>query len=175
ADGFGIQDVYVIENQNEFDTEGTVSLGAHQWLTINRYNDPGKDNVSSCFQDLKSKGYTIVATTPHERDSTIHEIDASEKTALVFGTELEGISEQVKREADGFVKIPMFGFSESFNISVSAAVMMYELTNKLRSSGTHWGLNEEYKLLLKHQWIKQTIKAGDKLEEKFLKERNLSG
>jgi len=170
CDGFGIQDVHIIENKNEFDEAGTVSIGAHNWLSLHRYNQPETENVNACFSHLREEGYQVIATTPHERDSNIHELDITQKTALVFGTELEGVSEEVKSQADGFVKIPMYGFSESFNISVSAAICMYELNKKLRSSEISWGLSESYKTRLRYEWIKKTIKAGDQLVERYLDE-----
>ncbi len=174
CDGFGIQDVHIIENRNEFDSAGTVSIGAHNWLSLHRYNSDSENNIDQCFDKLKADGYRIIATTPHEKDSNIDQLDISQKTALVFGTELEGVSEEVTQKADGFVKIPMFGFSESFNISVSAAICMFELTKRIRSTNIEWPLYEEYKTQLRYEWIKQTIKAGDQLEAKFLKENNLS-
>lgn len=171
CDGFGVQDVHIIENKNEFDEAGTVSIGAHQWLSLHRYNKPEHDNLSDCFAQLRKDGYQIIATTPHEKDSNINELPINEKVALVFGTELVGVSDQVKEQADGFVKIPMYGFSESFNISVSAAVCLYELTTRLRASDISWNLDETYKDQLRYDWIKQTIKAGDQIVEKYLKER----
>lgn len=170
CDGFGVQDVHVIENKNEFDTEGTVSIGAHQWLTLNRFNKPGADNIGDCFTSLRQKGYRIIATTPHENDTDLRELDINTKTALVFGTELHGISEEVKEQADGFVKIPMYGFSESFNISVSAAVCLYDLTTRIRNSDINWQLKQEYKRGLRLDWLTRSIKAGDKLVKKFLSE-----
>ncbi len=171
CEGFGVQDIHIIENKNEFDEAGTVSIGAHQWLTLHRYNKPEHDNLGDCFSKLRKDGYKIIATTPHEQDSNISELQMNEKVALVFGTELNGVSEHVKEQADGFVKIPMYGFSESFNISVSAAVCLYELTTRLRSSETAYTLDEGYKEKIRYQWIKQTIKAGDQIVEKYLKER----
>lgn len=171
CEGFGIQHVHIIENYNEFDTEGQVSLGAHQWLTLNRYNSLTENNIESCFKELKKEGYKIIATTPHEEDSNIHELDISQKTALVFGSEVTGITEEVKELADGFVKIPMFGFSESFNISVSAAVCLYDLNTRLRQTDLDLRLPDDEQEELKFQWLLNTIKAGDKLVEKFLKER----
>ena len=171
CDGFGIQDVHIIENRNEFDTEGKISAGAHQWLTLYRYNQPNEDNVRLCFDELKTRGYQVIATTPHEEDSTLAGLDISKKTALVFGTELHGVSKHVMELADGYVRIPMYGFSESFNISVSAAVCLYDLTNRLRTNSETWGLEEDYKTNLTLNWLRKTIKAGEKLEEKFLQSR----
>ena len=171
CDGFGVQDVHIIENLNEFDTAGTVSIGAHQWLTLHRYNNPKQDNVKQCFAELKSQGYQIIATTPHEKDSNLSELDISTKTALVFGTELNGVSDRVMELADGYVKIPMYGFSESFNISVSAAVCLYDLTTRLRAANNDSGLSEYYKQELRRKWLKKTIKAGKKLEERFFQDQ----
>lgn len=168
CDGFGIQDVHIIENRNKFDEDSSVSIGAHSWLTLNRYNDDVCNNIDTCFEALRAKDYQIIATTPHEKDQNIRELDVTKKTALVFGTELEGVSDEVIRKSDGFVKIPMFGFSESFNISVSAAISMYELTTRMRNDYNFWQLDSDYKVKLKFNWIKQSIKAGDKLVEKFL-------
>ena len=174
CDGFGIQDVHIIENRNEFDKESTVSIGAHNWLTLHRYNQESVNNIDVCFRNLRDKGYKIIATTPHERDSNIDQLEISQKTALIFGSELEGISDEALDKADGFVKIPMYGFSESFNISVSAAICMYELSKQIRSINSSWQLDEEYKLKLRYQWIKQTIKAGDQLANKFIQDNSLS-
>ena len=173
CDGFGIQDVHIIENRNKFDEHSSVSIGAHSWLTLNRYNEDKCNNIDLCFEGLRAKDYQIIATTPHEKDLNIRELDVTKKTALVFGTELEGVSDEVIRKSDGFVKIPMFGFSESFNISVSAAISMYELTTRIRSDNDFWQLDSDYKVKLKFNWIKQSIKAGDKLVEKYLEDHQL--
>ncbi len=170
CDGFGIQDIHIIENRTEFDTESTVSIGAHQWLTLHKYNQESADNVKVCFDTLKNDGYQIIATTPHEQDVNLDQLSMNKKAALVFGSEREGISDRVRELADGFVKIPMYGFSESFNISVSAAICLYDLTNKLRREKVSWQLNEDYKRELALLWLKNTIKASDKLIQKFEEE-----
>ena len=168
CDGFGLQDVHIIENKVEFDAERSVSIGAHQWLSLHRYNQKGVDNVDVCFKNLREKGYKIIATTPHEKDVNIYDLDVTEKIALVFGTERFGISQNVIDKADGFAKIPMTGFSESFNISVSAAICLYELTKKLRTSDVAWGIDEAYKKQLTFNWMKRSVKAGEQLVQKYL-------
>lgn len=173
CDGFGIQDVHIIENRNEFDEDSSVSIGAHTWLTLNRYNQDSSTNIDLCFEKLRAEEYQIIATTPHEKGSNIAELDVSKKTALVFGSELEGVSDEVIRKSDGFVKIPMFGFSESFNISVSAAVSMYELITRIRKDYDSWQLDSDYKEKLKFNWIKKSIKAGNELVEKYLEDNEL--
>ncbi|MEO9885690.1 MAG: RNA methyltransferase [Balneola sp.] len=170
CDGFGIQDVHVIENENQFDASSQITIGADQWLSINRYNEEAKDNVSVCFSNLKNQGFQIVATTPHENDHNLNELDISKPTALVFGTELDGVTDQVMEQSDAFVKIPMAGFSESFNISVSAAICLYDTSTRLRQSDIDWGLSAEKREELLLEWVKKTIKAGDQLAEKWMKE-----
>lgn len=171
CDGFGIQDVHIIENKTEFGADRMISIGSHQWLSLKKYNNPEVDNIELCFDKLKNQGYKILATTPHENDQDLNDVNIDNKIALVFGTERHGISERVKQLADGFVKIPMHGFSESFNISVSAAVCLYDLRTRLETNGINWRLENEYQDQLRFEWLKKTIKASDKLIEKFLKER----
>lgn len=172
CDGFGIQDVHIIENNNQFEASSQVTIGADQWLSLSRYKQPNTDNTEACFNYLKEKGYRVIATSPHEDDVNLNDLPITDKTALVFGTELDGISERAKELADGFVKIPMAGFSESFNISVSAAVCLYNLTRRLRTSNVNWKLTEEEMEALKLDWLKQSIKAGEQLERTFLENRS---
>jgi tRNA (guanosine-2'-O-)-methyltransferase len=174
CDGFGIQDVHIIEHSNTFDASTQVTIGADQWLTLHRYKEKRKDNTELCFNRLKEQGFKVVATSPHENDTNLNDLPLDQKTALVFGTELDGISERAKEMADGFVKIPMAGFSESFNISVSAAVCLYNVTRRLRTSDINWKLSDEELEELKYQWLKKSIKAGEQIEKAFLQENGLS-
>ena len=172
CDGFGIQNVHVIEKQCEFDASSQVTIGADQWLDIIKYNTPHVDNTISCIKALKEKGYRVIATTPHEKESNINDLDLSQPMALIFGNELNGFSESVFNHADGFAKIPMHGFSESFNISVSAAICLYDVTTRLRNphSNIDWELSTEQKDTLMLQWLIRSIKAGEQLVEKYLRE-----
>ncbi len=170
CDCFGIQDVHIIENRNEFRLDSEVSLGSSKWLTLHKYNQ--KDNNSlATIKELKSQGYKIVATTPHTNDQELPDYDITTgKTALVFGSEKPGISEIIMNEADEFLKIPMYGFTESFNISVSAAIVLHYLTHKLHNSTVNWQLSEKEKTDIKIEWIKRTIKRSDLIEKRFWEE-----
>lgn len=171
CDCFGIQDVHIIENRNEFELDTEVSLGSSKWLSLHKYNQE-ENNSLAAIKSLKKKGYKIVATTPHINDQELPDFDVTAgKTALVFGTELQGISEIIMNEADEFIKIPMFGFTESFNISVSAAIVMHYLSDKLRNSTVNWKLSEEEKTEVKIQWIRNTLKRSELIEERFWQER----
>ena len=141
SDCFGVQNVHIIEKRHQFAIKKKVSLGSSKWLSIHRYN--GENAARDCLQSLKSKGIRIVATTPHIRDQYVQDFDISTPFALVFGTEIDGVSQTVMEEADEFVKIPMYGFTESFNISVAAAISLYDLSRRLRESKIAWRLSSE--------------------------------
>jgi tRNA (guanosine-2'-O-)-methyltransferase len=173
AECFGVQDVHVIENKNKYNPSEDISLGSHKWLSLQRHSK-SENNTLSCINSLREKGYRIIATTPHKDDCLISELDLSKgKLALFFGTELEGVSQTILKEADEFVKIPMYGFTESYNISVSAAICMYELMTKLHSSDLNWQLSEEEMLEIKLDWAKESVKSSELLEEEFKRLNNI--
>jgi tRNA (guanosine-2'-O-)-methyltransferase len=149
-----------------------VALGSTKWLNLTKYNEE-ENNTLHCFDSLRDQGYRIVASTPHQDDILLDELDLDQKTALVFGTELEGLSEVAIKHADAFVKIPMYGFTESFNISVSAAICIHHLTEKLRSSDIQWQLTEAEMIETRILWAKSIVKHPDKHEKAFLKRAGL--
>ncbi|WP_346854696.1 RNA methyltransferase [uncultured Draconibacterium sp.] len=171
CDCFGIQDVHIIENRNEFQDDSEVSLGSSKWLNLHKYNEAGNNSIET-IKKLKEQGYRIVATTPHTNDQELQDFDISKgKTALVFGSELPGITDNILNEADEFLKIPMYGFTESFNISVSAAVILHHLTLKMRQTeGLKWQLSEDERDALKMDWIRKTIKRSELIEKRFWEE-----
>lgn len=167
CDCFGIQDVHIIENENEFSPSKGVTIGSDQWLSLKKYNEKSGPNTRQCFQSLRQDGYKIIATTPHEQDVSINELPLDEKTAIVFGSELTGLSDEAMAEADGYVKIPMVGFSESFNISVSAALCLYELSTRLRKDNGKWPLNDREKVNLRLDWIRNSVREVEMIEKRF--------
>lgn len=172
SDCFGLQDVHIIENRNIYNINPDVALGSYKWLSLYKYNK-SENNTLEAINELKNKGYRIVATTPHADDVNLHKFDFKKgKVALLFGTEQNGLSDIAIQNADEYLKIPMFGFTESFNISVSAAIILQHLTLKLRSSDINWQLSEKERDELKLHWLKQTIKKSDLLIEKFLSKKN---
>ena len=167
CDCFGIQDVHIIENSNTYNINPDVSLGSDKWLNLIKHNQE-KSNTANAIRLLKDEGYRIVATTPHKNDVDLNDFDLSKgKTALLFGTELNGLSDEALSEADEFMKIPMFGFTESFNISVSAAIILHQLSTQLRSSGINWQLSENEKNSVLMQWLKSSIKNADSIIDKY--------
>lgn len=163
CDIFGVQDLHKVENKYVNRVSKYVTKGSQKWITSKRYKSDG-DNTKICLDALKEKGYQIIATTPHHESSLLQDFDISKKTAFVFGAEANGVSEIVKENADGFLKIPMVGFTESLNISVAVAIILQEVTTKLRNSNLDWQLNDKEKEILYFDWVKKTIKNVDKIE-----------
>ena len=167
CDVFGIQEVNIIEERNSKRIDREIAMGAQKWVDLNRFH-----SVKECIKDLKQKGYQIVATTPHENDCLLHEFDVSKKACFFFGRETEGLSQEVLDEADCYLKIPMSGFTESLNISVSAAIILQHVTTKLKQTDIKWQLSKEEQLDLRLQWIKKTLKSSDDIVKRFYEDKN---
>ena len=166
---FGVQDVHFIENQYDFCENPDVAVGAANWLNLYHYK--GEDNNTfTTIQHLKNQGYRIVATTPHTNDVMLEDFDVEKgKFALFFGSELPGLSDIVLNNADDFLKINMFGFTESFNISVSAALCLYELTKKMRKTEINWQLSQAEKDEIMVNWLKYSIKDSENIIKYYFK------
>ena len=170
CDSFGVQDVHIIENKNICTITQGVTIGSDRWLTLYRYNQRDINNAEDCLNRLKNEGYIIVATTPYKQHITIKELSVNTKLALMFGSEINGLSEYAHNNADVLVKIPMVGFSESFNISVSAALCLYDVMSRLKKEHNNWGLTETEKLDLELNWLRKSIKGGELIEKKFFRD-----
>lgn len=166
----GIQDVHIIENSNQYDVNPDVAMGASKWLNLIKYSDSAH-NTMLAYKKLREHGYRIVASTPHKNDQNLDNISLDGKMAIVFGTELNGLSDLAIENADEFLKIPMFGFTESYNISVSAALILFTLTNRLRNTSINWQLSDPEKLDILLEWSRRSIKRSDIIENQFLKNR----
>ena len=159
---FGIQELNVIEQRYSKTIDKQIALGAEKWVDIHEYA-----TNEACINALRNKGYQIIATTPHNESCLLHEFDISKPAALFFGTEKEGLSDAVMKNADGFLKIPMVGFTESLNISVSAAIIIQDVTNRLRNSSINWKLTEDEIIEKRLDWTRKTIKDIDNVESRF--------
>ena len=159
---FGIQELNIVEQRFGKNIDKEIAMGAQKWVDINKY-----ETITNCIENLKVKGYQIIATTPHNDSCLLHEFDVSKKSAFFFGTEREGLSDDVMQRADGFLKIPMVGFTESLNISVSAAIIIQDLTNRLRQSDVNWQLSEEEIVEKRLLWAKNTIKDIKRIEQRY--------
>ncbi|MBO3697078.1 RNA methyltransferase [Fabibacter sp. E12] len=171
CDCFGIQDLYITQRLHDYEVNPNVVRGASKWVSQHKY-EREEESTAKCFQDLKKKNYRIVGTTPSKEVASIHELDISQKTAVVFGTELEGLTEYAKDQVDELVHIPMYGFTESFNISVSAALLLQELVSRMKNSDIVWQLTEKEKEELKLEWYSRIVKRSDIHINNFMREHS---
>lgn len=162
---FGIQELNVIEERYGKTIDKEIAMGAQKWVDVNRYA-----SVKQCITSLKDKGYRIIAASPHEDSCMMEEFDITEPAALFFGTERDGLSEDVLNAADGFVKIPMCGFTESLNIASSAAIIIQNLTHRLRESGIDWQLSDEEMIEKRIDWARKSIKDIDFITQRYLEQ-----
>ncbi|MEN3324315.1 RNA methyltransferase [Mariniflexile soesokkakense] len=165
CDIFGIQEVNIVEERNSKRIDREIAMGAQKWVDLNRFH-----TVKDCIADLKQKGYQIVATTPHNNDCELHEFDVTKKSCFFFGRETEGLSEEVLNAADCYLKIPMVGFTESLNISVSAAIILQHVTTKLKQTNIDCRLTEAELVEKRLDWIKKTIKSYDEIVSRYYSE-----
>ena len=164
---FGIQQLNVVEEKFGKRIDKEIAMGAQKWVDVNRF-----ESISDCITDLKSKNYRIIATTPHENDCLLDDFDISQPAALFFGTERDGLSQEVLDQADGFLKIPMRGFTESLNISVSAAIIIQNLMSRLHQSDVNWQLTENEILQKRIDWSRNSIKDIKRIEARYFAEWN---
>lgn len=168
CDVFGIQEINIIEEINRKRIDREIALGAQKWVDVNRFH-----SVNDCIESVKMKGYQIVATSPHKNDCTLEHFDIDKPSCIFFGKEVNGLSEEVMDNADCFLKIPMVGFTESLNVSVSAAIIMQYLTTKLRQSSIKWQLTEEEKLEKRFDWVKKSLKNSNQLIKHFYSTKSI--
>ena len=166
---FGVQELNVVEQKYGKQIDSQIAMGAQKWVDINRF-----ENINSCIDDLQQKGYQIIATTPHQNDCLLDDFDISKRSAFFFGTENNGLSNDVLKRADGFLKIPMVGFTESLNISVSVAIILQQLTTKLRKSDINWQLTENEILERRLSWARNSIKDIARIEKRFYNQKTNS-
>ena len=162
CDVFGVQNVHVVEEKNIKRIDREIAMGAQKWVHVNRHT-----SVTQCITHLRDANYQIIATTPHNDACLLHDFDITKPAALFFGTERDGLSDEVLSKADGFLKVPMVGFTESLNISVSAAIILQSLTTRLRQSNLSWQLTEEDRRFTLLQWLKNTIKSSEEIIARF--------
>jgi tRNA (guanosine-2'-O-)-methyltransferase len=162
CDVFGVQDLHVIEERNLKRIDREIAMGAQKWVDVHRHH-----KVEDCIDELRKQQYQIVATTPHTDEVLLSDFDITKKSCFFFGRETEGLTETVLQQADCFLKIPMVGFTESLNISVSAAIVLQSVTSKLRNSAINWQLSQEEINKQYLKWIKKTVKDYDKIVARY--------
>jgi len=185
CDALGVQDVYIAENWNPYRVNPDVALGAHKWITLRRFRDPRRDEQSlaaakempdtfpataEAMETLRRRGYRLVATSPHAHAWGLEDIPFDRPLAFLFGNEREGLSPYALAHADAHLRLPMYGFVESYNISVSVAITLACVVEKLRRLDVPWRLSEEEREALLLTWYRRTIDRVERLEQAFLRQ-----
>ena len=170
AECMGLQDVHIVEQLSKYDFNPRVLKGANKWMTLHRYRDRRINNTEKCFDELRDHGYRILVTDPEPGGVSIDDVEAGEqKLALVFGNELRGVSDYAKRHADMRITIPMFGFTESLNISVSVAICLKTLIARLHQYDGAWALSDDEKEHLRLDWYRKIVRRSQLIEREFLR------
>ena len=162
CESFGVQELHVVESKNQYKVQRDIARGAGQWIELYNYSD-GQTPLVDCINGLKERGFCIAALTPDAGSHSIFDVPIDQPLALVFGTEWEGISDTVREMADINVQIPMVGFTESFNVSVSVALSIQAIRHRLEKSDLNWKLSEEEQNAVKLDWCEHIMKNGNKV------------
>jgi tRNA (guanosine-2'-O-)-methyltransferase len=168
CDSFGIQSLHLIESRNVYQVHEGISRGSNQWVTLEHHYSEGKSSTD-IFNEIKSKGYKIAATSPHAIEYNIFNLPIDEPIALIFGAEKKGITAAAIENADYLVRIPMYGFAESLNVSVAAAITLNELRKRLNQSSIPWPLSNQEKLETLLSWCRKHIKSSELIENEIKK------
>ena len=165
----GFHKIVAMESENEFNPNLRVTKGAETWVEVEKM-----PHQIASLEKIKERGYKILAISPEKNAIMLPDYDLKEPVALVFGTEKEGVTEEILDFADETLAIPMYGFTKSFNVSVAAAICFYDLKQKLVKSDFDYKLSDEKLWELKVRWAKNSIKSGEEILQKFLKEQATS-
>lgn len=166
----GVQDIHIVEDTAKYHLNVRVLKGSYKWMNLIRYRAKKVNNTGICFELLRRQGYRILVADPSQDGISIDDLDASAgKIALVFGNELRGASEYSLGHADQKIRIPMFGFTESFNVSVSVALCLNTILSKLRQSGKPIFLSDEEKAQLRLAWYRKIVRRSELVEREFLR------
>ncbi|HAA00877.1 MAG TPA: rRNA methyltransferase [Flavobacteriales bacterium] len=166
----GLQDIHIIEQNNVYELNKDVVVGASKWIRMHKHKK-NPNNTRTCYERLRAAGYKIYATTPNINGYTPDTLPLDEKVAIVLGNEGEGLSATAIEEADGCIQIPMYGFTESYNISVAASIIAYELVQRLHASEIEWQLNEDEKNEIRLRWMKKVLRRVELFESEFYTRR----
>lgn len=157
CDAFGVQQMHTVETLCRFEPNPVVARGSERWVDVRRHA-----STSEALAALRGAGYRIVATTPHREDTTPETFDVRRGPfALVFGTEHAGISDEVIASADEFLRIPMCGLVESLNVSASAAILIYMLSERIRQTVGEWRLTPSERDEVLFAWLCRSVRDSE--------------
>ncbi|MEM7551292.1 MAG: RNA methyltransferase [Bacteroidota bacterium] len=166
ADCLGIQDIHLIGN--EYEVSKHISMGSFKWVNLIQY-DKAKTGLKESINQIKSQGYTVYATSPHSKSISVEEIPITSKAAFLFGNELKGLSDEAMEYADAHVRIPIHGFTESLNLSVSVAICLHSFLTKIKDSNIRWQLSQKEQNKIVLGWYKAIIRNAEMIEAEYYK------
>ncbi len=166
---FGLQEMYVVQEKYDWKYSLKIARGAAKWTDVHAYSSEN-GGAAACYQQLRERGYQLVATDPQPGSFTAQNLDISKPVALIFGTESTGVAPETLAMADARIHIPMVGFTESFNISVSAGILLAQLRQRLEAEVPHWQLTEADQVAIYADWLAKSVRHADALLRVFEKQ-----
>ena len=163
CEAFGLQDLHTVETRCKFNPNVNIVRGTDKWVDITRH-----ESTEEAISSLKGAGYRLVATTPHRESCTPETFDVAKGPfCLVFGTEHAGVSDEIIEAADEYLRIPMCGMVESLNVSASAAILIYMLSQRMRlTPSIDWALKEEDAREMLFRWVMSSVKDSERILER---------
>ena len=160
CEAFGLQDLHTVETRCKFNPNVNIVRGTDKWVDITRH-----DSTAEAIATLKSAGYRLVATTPHRESCTPETFDVAKGPfCLVFGTEHAGVSDEIIEAADEYLRIPMCGMVESLNVSASAAILIYMLSQRMRlTPSIDWQLEDDDARKILFRWVMSSVKDSERI------------
>jgi tRNA (guanosine-2'-O-)-methyltransferase len=152
VDALGFSSVKVVQYTNVYTGQPGVSRGSEQWVDTHSYN-----KMENCIRDLKEKGCNVYYADPSEENAEIYDIDISKPVALIFGQENDGITDNTKKLSDGGFRLPLYGFVESYNVSVSAALTLFTLRHRIQKEISEFKISDKTKKHLFDKWVKRHL------------------
>lgn len=163
CEAFGLQDLHTVETRCKFNPNVNIVRGTDKWVDITRH-----ESTEEAISTLKGAGYRLVATTPHRESCTPETFDVAKGPfCLVFGTEHAGVSDEIIEVADEYLRIPMCGMVESLNVSASAAILIYMLSQRMRlTPSIDWALKEDDAREMLFRWVMSSVKDSERILER---------
>ncbi len=168
CEAFGVQELHTVETRCKFNPNVNIVRGTDKWVDITRH-----DSTADAIAALKGAGYRLVATTPHRESCTPETFDVERGPfCLVFGTEHAGVTDEIIEAADEYLRIPMCGMVESLNVSASAAILIYMLSQRMRlSPSIDWHLKEADEREMLFRWVMSSVRDAERILERQFPEK----
>jgi tRNA (guanosine-2'-O-)-methyltransferase len=163
TEAIGLGELHVIEPGERFSASGGVTRGAHKWIDLHRWPSPG-----AAIAGLRARGFRVFATVPGAR-ATLDDVDVATPLAVAFGNEHAGLTRGAIDACDGALGVPMFGFTESFNLSVTVALAMSRIAARRRAAiGRLGDLDDPHRRTLRARWFALKIRGAVGILERAL-------